>query len=269
MFSIVHNSLNGVSSFSNGTLLPEQKKSISTISYSTFEKILEMINNQPIIKYPIFSIYKQHFDNEGDHILEFIDDIKNPHNETPSFTIDVTDNCIVMNTLSLECISTYIKHNIKEKYLFFCLVYGCELKDTTHQGIVMVDNNNKKIYLLDPNGSPTYFNDIFNFYVNYEIENMIENYFTQLKFFDLHYEYVHITKWNPVNIVLNKRFNTNEIGSGHCVVISFIIIHLIATLNYEPPKIYNILKDFSDDELLYIIKDYSSGIFNIFNFVQI
>ena len=265
MFSVIQNSLAGISSFSNGKLLPDQKKYVSTISYNNFEKVLEMINNQETIKYPIFSIYKQHFNNGGDNILEFIDDIKNPQNDTPPFTVDVTDNCLVMNTISLKCMSTYIKHNIKEKYLFFCLVYGCELKESTHQGIIMVNNDDKKIYLIDPNGSPTYFNDIFNFQVNYEIENMVENYFAQLKFFDLNYEYVHIGKWNPFNIVLNKRFKENEIGSGHCVVVSFTIIHLIATLDYEPHKIYEVLKDLSDDELLYMIREYSSGIYNILN----
>ena len=73
---------------------------------------------------------------------------------------------------------------------------------------------------------------------------------------------------NLSGIVKVSSFTSAEcipMTKGNSVVVSFTIIHLIATLDYEPQKIYEVLKDLSDDELLYMIREYSSGIYNILN----
>jgi len=122
--------------------------------------------------------------------------------------------------------------------------------------------------MLDPNGKSTYFSNILFDHAksigsNFYTEMILFKYFSLLNDFGLNYKYVYVNKWNPNKCVINKRFDNEYILSGHCVITTLMIIHLISIQKLTPQYIFEMLSKLSDDELLFLIKEYTLGIYSL------
>jgi hypothetical protein len=102
-----------------------------------------------------------------------------------------------------------------------------------------------------------------NYHVQEQIELMLVNYIKELNIFGYNFKYVPVNQWNTTNICINKYFENQIIGTGHCASISLLLSHLIINFSDNPRDIYKTFSDFSDDETVFIIKEYSSGFYNI------
>lgn len=226
---------------------------IARMKYSQFQQILCLINNQQPLQNVRYSIFKQDHTNMS---FEHIADVYNCEDDVYPNVIDATDENLVLNILSPDYLMEYLENN-KLRFIFLNFNYYCSAIESGHQAFIMFDNQEKTVKIIDPNGSPGYFNDIFGLRVDEHIESMLANYFYLLKSGGVEYKYIPYYVWNKGNIMLNKSFNNENIGDGHCVVLTFLIMHILNVLECDIADVYKTLNSISNEELLYIIKDYT------------
>lgn len=244
----------------NNEYTEKEKKFITRLPYKKYEKVLGLLSNQTIIKHKEYSIYKQKYDNLK---FEFVSNVINTKDNEYHTVIDSTTDHLILNTLSPECLCNYILDNFLNRYIFLTLNYGSNLHNSGHQASLMIDNENKQIFMIDPNGKSDFFDHIFHQETNFYVENMLSKYFMELNKFGIDYKYIYTSEWNPYKISLNKNFKNALIGSGHCVITTLMLIHLINIFNLNPHDAFSMISKLSEDEILYLIKEYSVGIYAI------
>lgn len=129
--------------------------------------------------------------------------------------------------------------------------------------MIYIDVTSNEVYLLEPNGKPSFFNNLMNYDIGKKLETMITNYFNELNIFGTNFKYISVNNWNQKNIHLNKDFDNHLIGTGHCAILSLLLAHLAMNINMKPKDIYDLLGNLSDEEILFIIKEYSCGIYHL------
>lgn len=262
MFHKIQESLGGILSFSDNTgdFTEKEKKFVQTLNFKKFETILRMINDQGEIEKKEYCIYKQNYETLT---FEFVSNVTNTdHDEYPTI-IDSDNDSFILNALSPQCLSNFILDNQSKNFIFLTLNYTSALHESYHQSIIMFDNEKKLIYAIDPNGTYDFFDKLFSERTCYNIDALLSTYFLELHKFGLNYKYVFISDWNKKNIYLNKKFDNQYVGSGHCVILSLIVINLITHFSVPPNVAFDYLNNLSMEEILYYIKEYSLAIFNI------
>lgn len=261
MFNNLYSVFETITSFSNNSDYTEQKmKYIKTLNYKAYESIITLINDQTKISNKTYSLYKQQYSTLK---FECISEIINAKENEYHTIIDSIDDFLIMNALSPDCLANYILDNFNKKYIFLTLNYGSNLMKSSHQSALMIDNENKLIYMIDPNGKSTYFDGVFHEPTNFYIETILSKYFLELKKFGLEYKYMYSADWNTKKIAINKHFNNDIIGQGHCVITTLMLINLITLMDIKPNVAFEMLNKLSSDEIIFFIKEYSIGVYNI------
>jgi hypothetical protein len=264
------------------------KDFITRLQYSTFETILCLLTDQSAlhtIPQLAQTVYVMDYrNNKFRHHLDVAVDLRQAktsyHNE-----IQCTETCMTLTMLSLDSLFEYIMKHDKKQYIFMPFNYSSPIKEAGHQAALVLDNNNHKVYLLDPNGSPTYFNNLLadqlknefttddeaqllnhSYGVDYSIyvENMLSAYFDQLELYGLKYSYVKMQRWNPYGISLNGDFNNSVIGNGHCVILVFLLMHYATTTKLPIEDTLQSIGKFTKNELATIINNYTCNIYKMF-----
>jgi hypothetical protein len=264
MFQQVCEMVSGITALSDGKDYDAKthKKFVSTLEYKHFDGLLQLINSQNAIKKPSYSIYKMDLKTWETELVDYVFDASGNEYHT---CIDVTDGYLVLNTLTPACLAEYIRAHEKMGVVFLSFNYSCAAKEAGHQAAIMINIKTKRIYLMDPNGSPTYFNNIFEANIDVMLEKMLHNYFAELKSVGYEFRYEFIGSWNKGGLYLNGELKNEYIGSGHCVIWTFILAHLISHNKYSNPiEAYKLLTSLSEEERLYIIKEYTMGVFCLF-----
>ena len=232
---------------------------MSTMSTIHEYKILHKYTEQPYLKNPEYSVFQMDIQSNQ---LVFISDflpIKNQKHYPINFQIN-NKSSIVINALSILTLGNYLS-NCKNRYIYLPIDYTCDTKASGHRAILMYDIKLQKVYLLEPNGKPSFFNNVIG-NIEMEIELFFEKYTEQLnELFCMNYKYIKTNIWNINNIVLNNTSNT-KLSKGDCLSISLLMCHLITNLEYDPYQLYKSIKGLSDDEFVTIIRSYSMGIIN-------
>lgn len=231
---------------------------ISTLSASSENIILyDFTHQMDIIKDAEFTILQMHIEtNTITSLTDFIPP-NNVHYEPINFQI--TDTSIIANVLSVGTLVDYIRKS-KNRYLFLPIHYGCETYNYGHRAVMVIDKKEKHVYLLDPNGIPSYFNTVLELQLENSIEFFLDYYIRQLNdVFSMDYKYIHTNIWNPSKIVLNNTSNV-QMSRGDCLTISLMICQLINNLEMAPGNIYELVKMLTDSEFVSIIRSYSLGI---------
>jgi hypothetical protein len=260
-FTGILKSLNSITEFSSNEPLSERAlHCIKMLSAADVNIILPIIcNQQPLVK-PTYFIYKQTLQDDR---FEYITTFDDPKSNTPPINFDVSDDSLILNILSFEDIIKLLNSNLT--HIFLTVVYFCNSKDCGHQSVLFLNVVQQEIYLIEPNGRPTFYDSVFKHNVGIKLENMLRTFFEEFNVANgYQFRYIHTNEWNPTEICLNKQYES-IIGSGFCVALSLILCHVIVSFQYHPTKIYKMLKDLSNGEMLIIINDYSSAIFNILN----
>jgi len=268
-FSFVSGALSAITSLKESDDIKEHElKKLKNLNFNQFQTLLEIITGQMKVKDPYFTIFKQKISiaEYGFNELEYVSNINSgiKADTIYHFIFNLTSEYFIFNALSYETTNDIIQKNKDQPYIFFTLNYGSDAKQSGHQAFIMISNIDKGVYLLDPNGRPEYFNNIIGFNVGYQLERIVKSYFDNLcEFYGYDYQYKFVDKWNHKQYVINKTFDNKYIGSGHCVILSFIIAHIISKTYLEPGEVYKILKQLWDDEILLIIKDYTLGAYSL------
>ncbi|CAH6421482.1 Hypothetical protein KVN_LOCUS294 [uncultured virus] len=263
MFSLVHSTLNNFTNICDDVdYCDNHKKFIEKLQFKQFEKILNIINYQQPFLDAEYCIFKYSFEELNLDLVSYIFDKMDNFYHT---NVDILDNNIILNIFTPYYLANYLKKNQNIKNIFLTFNYNCGAKNFAHQAGFLIDNNNKKIFLIDPNGSPSYFNNIIGSKIDYIIEKMLYDYFSLLKLFDLNYEYIYTFHWNQKEIYMNKFFNNDFLGSGHCVILTLMIIYLVNELDKPIDQIYEIFDKLEDEEILYLIKIMTSCVYCLLN----
>jgi len=244
-------------------------KTISTLHPQIWNQLILFLTGQKITKVDSYGIYKQDYETLN---FELITYIMNKPNSYYEFILNISNSHILLNAISPSILATHIANNIDRKNIYLPLIYSCDTKEYSHIALIVINIKDKKIYLLDPNGSPTYFDEVFGndltIPISYQIEMTLSQYFNELSNLGGSYEYVPVSSWNKTQISLNKSFKNDYVGSGHCMMFTLLFSNLLNMLDSDPYTIFKILKSYSDEELLFIIKEYSLGIYCMLNYLK-
>lgn len=242
----------------------EKRNKVKKISYGTFYHILNMIHNHRMINLEDTVIYKQNLFTDKFEEVTYV--LYDKMMDLFPIVIDSSDDSLILTAPSTYFLAEYIKKEIKNNYIVIPVNYACGLIDSGHIAILAINNVAKNIYLLDPNGKPDYFNNVFTEDVSQNVELLISNYLNLLKQFDLDYKYVNMKDWNPtyksINNSLDSKYDIN-VGNGNCLIITVMLSHLILKADFDPSIIYEAFVNLSTEELLFLIKNYSLAIFSL------
>lgn len=246
---------------------------LSTMNYDNFTLIINLLTNQKwLTNNPEYFVYS--FDcntnkttRTNETTTEF-DDLYHGRIE-----YDTYSERFKMRFISPDVFKEYmlINNNVN-RYSFFPIVLKINTKNVFHQICAAFDNINKKVYLVDPNGTVTYFNastmndvdDDLYFIHEKHAELMIIAYLQELANVGLQYEFVPTNIWNYERYIINRHFIESEIGRGHCVIVFLMIIHIMSTIKIEPTNLFELFYHFEDAELMSLINDYSVGVYKMF-----
>lgn len=236
------------------------KFALSRLDISNYGYILNELIKQPYITNPIYSIYTQdlHYEESHGDDFNFITDHV-PNVSIFPMSLDITNTKISMDALEILTVMKFIE-SCDNKYVILPIIYNCDLKKSGHIGCVVIDKEYRLVYLVDPNGKPSYFDNVLKLNVCNKIEDMLSKYFEMIDIV-----FIPSSEWNPNNIVINKHFQNQCIGSGHCSILTIMISHLLFETNETPQKIFEVLGGLNNDELLFIIKSYSIYIYQLLN----
>lgn len=246
--------------------------SIKRIKASVFEKMITMITNQSDSNnleqaYTLYKIDRKK--KEFSHHIDITGNIGDAYHTT----LQADRDFIFLHTLNSINIALYLDLASKQRYTYLPSVYGSEIHRTGHQSVIIFDKVKKEVILFDPNGRSTFFDDVeIRFGGKDRIDSSILIDMIMAGFVDrfnndtgLKYRYIPSSIWNPKKLIINRRFEKSIIGSGFCVITTILYVHLLALTEFDISVAYEMIASLSDDEMLYIISSYVSGMYEIFD----
>lgn len=150
--------------------------------------------------------------------------------------VSFTDTTFVLDSASIENIAKYIKTNIKIRRIFIPLSYSHYSLKAGHQSCIMIDNYDKKIYIIDPNGLNMITDNLLQTSTLFHVETLVSKLFNKLQKYDLDYCFVHSNEYNLKNYNLNHIISKKIGTDGECVVITLFYIKLFTVLEELDPR---------------------------------
>lgn len=262
MFCEIQNAFHKITSLSknNQDYTQEVKKFIERIGYQQFDYVQRMINKQTKLIDREYAVYKLNYTTLQ---FEFISLVTNYDPTEYHTTLDTTEQYLLLNALSPQTLCNYVLDNQHIRFIFIPLNYMTESKESGHIASLVFDNLTKKVYMVDSNGRSTYFDQLLDQPMNQYIEYMLSNYIQEINKLSFSYQYIFTSQWNSKNLYMNKHFKNDYIGVGHCLILTLMISHIITQFNMDPKDTFELLSQLSDEEILFSIKEYCLGIYNI------
>jgi hypothetical protein len=239
------------------------KKEISKMEYKKASKLFTNINipsfqiGENIIQLQRSVFSYNYEDNKIEHIIDSNDEDNSIMINLESYGDKST---LIFNLPVEEELKNFLQLTESNK-IFIPVFYDCIGKSSVgHMAIMMIDKITKSVYYIEPNYRPSYFNRYAKKDLSYKIEDFLKNYFNLLG-----YNYKMIDNWNIGFKILNKTYNGYVIGSGHCVALSILYAYLITKTNKPPDQINNLLGLLTTDELIFLVTQFTYGIYGKLN----
>lgn len=262
---------------------------LSTIEFEKFENIMNFLTNQKPVRYvsPLFSVYKIDMLTQVPSL--FIDMTDSPSNMFYN-VVQLDGSNIFLNCLQIDSLANFIKVNSKEgsKYVFIPVVFGSEIDEVGHASSLVFNKDDNICFFLDPNGRTNFFDDSLikytkkslegsmtdaeiklytkNLIVNTEVllEKLLEFYVNQMnEFIGTKYTFMSRKSYSPKIVCLNGQNDSSVIGSGHCVIVSMLLMHYLSITDESIVDVYNNFGKINYRELIEIINSYSVGFYNM------
>ena len=271
----------------NGDLCTKQTHTkISTCKFSILESIRNFIFNQKSYEIinPSYCTYLINcFVNHYNSKTEFYTSYQEKFNKDFSHTIiQRVDNNIVLNTLSVNSMSDYIKLNESNQFIFIPVSLSPPYcKDKTlpgHACCLIIDNFEHCVYFFDPNGWTTFFDEqlpikideklIYLRYTKFMIEKLFEKYFSDVgSYLGITYKFIPSSQWNPRNLALNKKFTGSQVDyGGNCVGFTILFFHYLILTKKSIRTCAEDLNSLEDQYKIQLINDYSVWLSNQIDF---
>lgn len=223
---------------------------------------------------PEYAIFKINILNKKfSHHLNLHDD----SGDDNDFTIQYDEYHLLLNIVTPDSFLHFVS-KVNKRFVFVPLNLSIEGQTSGHQTGIIVDKKIMKIYLYDPNGHTTFFNNIFchtakkNNCTNVDdlqidghdmVDRLMKSYVDELNKFDAGFEFVSSNIWNPNNKVINKYVNNSIFGNGHCVITTFLFQHYLQLIDTNMMSAFNEVSSLSQDEIFNLINNYSYCVFQI------
>ncbi|AYV78884.1 MAG: hypothetical protein Edafosvirus43_5 [Edafosvirus sp.] len=265
-------------------------ESIVTMNNEKFKIVIDLLCDQKNIdeKDLTYSLYKiGYYDNIFKHHLDSIPEENNLYlNE-----LTASDQFLLLNIISPMSLMDCILKHANKRYIFLPLSMNVLSKDAGHMTCLAVDVSKKHLYLIDPNGSSSYFNNMFNemlknnlkkeknipdeikldellddsiyFDVSMLVDDLFVGYCKELEKCGFKYTFIPSSKWNSKQYHINKSVNNAIIKNGHCLITSVMIAQYMNLTNSEPSEVYELFAQLTDDELLNFINGYTMWIYKM------
>jgi hypothetical protein len=128
---------------------------------------------------------------------------------------------------------------------------------------LVLDRVELELYLLDPNGTASYFNSVTSLDIVQNIEETLKNYFNLVNLAGYQFEFRFSSKWNSNRFSINNEFKNENVGSGHCLILTIMLCHLVNEYNKKPCEAFNLMRNLNTEELLFLITQYYCGLYSI------
>lgn len=253
---------------------------LKKIKYDTYDLVTNFLLEQISIKTfcPTYTLYKVDIITHlCSHHLDIVTDITDQYHTT----LQATDKLIMLHTLSHSTLILFLSEHKRrlKRYVFLPVMFGHELEKNGHCTSLAFDTFKNKVYFIDPNGMTTYFDklliDLFDHHnkdalgvflddMIIESEKLVEilfqTYIADLNSkFDTKFEFVSRQIWNKSKFSVNSPLPTSVIGSGHCVISTILINHLLHMSQMDVFDIMKTLGSMSIETNIEIINNYSIG----------
>jgi hypothetical protein len=245
------------------------KNIISRMPLSEFNKLLNMYLNQnekKISEYIMFELNK--IDNEVIllHNYSTISD----ENTYQVIYHDPTDITYIFQAISfLELYELIIVNS--NRYVFIPITFSYKDSKIGHATLCIIDKLNLSIRFFDSNGLTKGLID------SKIVDKFLETYFDIFNItFNEKYTYIKQNDWiNSMNATNNKNYTLNKqdlsnnvIQSGHCMIFTLIIAHLLSQEKYELNKIIVELNKLPKQQLLDFVMGYTERAVENYNLIK-
>ena len=230
----------------------------------------------------VYSVYK--CDILSQYVEKYTDLVGSTEGLSP-MSLQVDDRFLFFNCFSIETLMLLLSENItSSRYVFVQTMFGSEIHDFGHSGFLLFDKLKSNLHFVDPNGCTHFFDTVFNTYndskklsdydlsefdLNINTEHLFElilkKYINDLNdAFSTSFKFVERKVWNPFSNCMNRgSFESSEIGDGHCVVTTIMLINYLATTDSDIEYIFECIGRLKDYELIELINAYSVGIYHL------
>ena len=230
----------------------------------------------------MFSIYVSNvISNKTHHSMDLEGDTDNQFYGT----LQADGENIYLHNYHASIMGAYINSHKTTQFLFFPVVASVEVREESgHALCIIVDNKLGEIYLMDPNGNTSYYDNVLikfsksitglhipdefikDMYIDssFKINQLMQCYVNDInKYLNSQLKFVPSSEWNPSRGALNRTLPSDTIQSGNCVTITIFIMHYMSLTNLSLVDTYSTLLKYTDEELSNIINSYSLSIYNI------
>lgn len=272
-----------------GNVSKYQYDKLTKLQYKHYNFLIKLLCNMDSItdnkKYiNMFSIYKIGVLNDtASHELDIECDV----GENFYGTLQTDGNNIYFHNYHPMIMGNYVNDNKLLRYLFFPFVASVEVKNESgHALCIVIDTKLNEMYLMDPNGKTSYYDDVLirfsksisdlhipdefirEMYIDSssKINKLMSCYVDDLnKYLDTKLRFVPNTEWNVMGKALNRKLGDGVIQSGNCVAMTIFLMHYLTLTQSSLKSVYSAILKYSDTELSHIIDSYSLSIYNLLN----
>lgn len=269
-------------------LIEEEHEKVCRMGFKNYIMALSIFCDQPSHiphMYPIFSSYTIDVEEAEPKRHDYIDgsDVEGGDYQMMIYAANKT---IYFQPYPPSVICGLIDFN-DNRFLFLPLIITKGLmKGSAHAISMIIDKKLREIYLFDPNGRTTYFNDIMlryymdkgielppdiqqemvidtTFKINDMMSMYVEDINKSMTDSNKHYRFVDYSTWNPNLSVINQTFE-DELN-GFCVTLNLMVCRLMNTTNNSIYNVYDTIAKMNQKEFRRYLSKFSKDLFNALN----
>jgi hypothetical protein len=235
-------------------------KKLSALERHEANRVQSFLFDQPPFEEvePVFALYSINQDGSG---LRKVTDIYSLPTLGNHVTIQSSDSQVLLHIYSPVSLAQYLRLLSSRRYAFISAGLGAEGEEDDHQTLLCMDLEKRLVYLLDPNGSTTYFDRLFGYPLESLIERLLAHYFEEMADFGSSFIFVPRASWNHLELSVNRSFAGTDFSSGNCVVTSYMIAHYLVLTGGEPIEPYISFQLASRADLLYFVNGYTKMLY--------
>jgi len=228
----------------------KSKDKFSRLPLDKYKLLLNMYVNQHDIDYTEYALLKL-----TDEHIEYVD---NYSTDTDKNTYNVLyyDPIEKMHLFQIYGFTNMYELIItnQNRYVFVPIMFSIKDKNIGHATMIIIDKKKLTIRFFDSNGLTK------GCITSNIVDKFLECYFNIFNItFGEKYKYIYQEEWlNNNKCILNtSKLSNDTVNSGHCMIFTLLISHLISTEKLELNDIITELNKIKKEELLDIIMGYT------------
>ena len=234
------------------------KDTFSRLPFDKYLKILNFYTNQThcdVNNYVLFRL------NDIDNDVEFVNDYSTFSNSNTYNVVyyDTYDKSYLFQAFGFNNMYEIIISN-QNRYVFVPVMFAIKDNKVGHATMLIIDKQTMMVRFFDSNGLTK---GIIN---NNIIDKFIKTYFDIFNItFNETYIYIEQQSWlglqnyNEINkyILNSSNLKNNDINTGHCMIFTLIIAHILSKDKFELNNIITELNKIKQNELLDLVMGYT------------